>query len=101
ELNLSAKIIAPDGFPRRAIVVNNQFPGPVIIAWKGDDIRITVNNHLKDPSIRQSTSVHWHGIFQEFNNENDGPSFITQCPIAPNNAYTYLVHTGDQAGTFW
>ncbi|KIJ31701.1 multicopper oxidase, partial [Sphaerobolus stellatus SS14] len=32
---------------------------------------------------------------------NDGPSFVTQCPIASNNTYSYQLVLGDQAGTFW
>ncbi|KIJ44606.1 multicopper oxidase, partial [Sphaerobolus stellatus SS14] len=31
----------------------------------------------------------------------DGPSFVTQCPIAPNHTYTYQLALGNQAGTFW
>jgi len=49
--------VAPDGFTRSAALVNGQFPGPVITANKGQDIRVTVNNKLSDPSMRRSSSI--------------------------------------------
>lgn len=42
-----------------------------------------------------------NGSFQPHNAYNDGPAFVTQCPIAPGNSYTYDVKIGEQAGTYW
>ncbi|KAF8589375.1 multicopper oxidase [Ramaria rubella] len=99
--SLTAENISPDGFQRSAEVVNGVFPGPLLTANKGDSITVNVTNSLFDPTMRRSTSIHWHGIFQPRNAYNDGPSFVTQCPIAQNNSYPYNLVLGDQAGTFW
>jgi len=32
---------------------------------------------------------HWHGIFQNGTNYNDGTGSVTQCPIVPGNSYQY------------
>ncbi|KAF8517714.1 laccase [Hysterangium stoloniferum] len=101
DLTLSARRIAPDGFQRSALVTNGQFPGPLITATKGDTVKIAVNNELFDPTMRRSTSIHWHGIDQHRNAFDDGPSFVTQCPIAPGHSYTYGLALGEQTGTYW
>ncbi|KAI0322955.1 laccase 6 [Amylostereum chailletii] len=93
ELDIGNTDIKPDGFPRSAITVNGIFPGTVITANKGDDMEIVVKNSLTDPSMRRSTSIHWHGLFQARTSAMDGPAFVTQCPIAPNATFTQ--------GTFW
>ena len=46
-------------------------------------------------------SQHWHGIFQHQSNWADGVSFVTQCPIPPNDNFLYNFTVSDQAGTFW
>ncbi|GJJ10289.1 hypothetical protein Clacol_004515 [Clathrus columnatus] len=83
--DLTTQTVSPDGFNRTAALVNGQYPGPLLAFNKGDVGMIQVNNQLTDPNIRRSTSIHWHGIFEHRNAENDGPSFVTQCPIAPNS----------------
>lgn len=100
-LNIGNAYIAPDGFYRSTSVANGQFPGPLLSANKGDTMQVTVNNQLSDSRMRRSTSIHWHGIFQSHNAYNDGPAFVTQCPIAPGNSYTYDVNIDQQAGTYW
>ncbi|KIJ50340.1 multicopper oxidase [Sphaerobolus stellatus SS14] len=99
--HLTDQSISPDGFERPAALINGQFPGPLLKANKGDTVFVNVVNNLNNPNIRKSTRIHWHGIFQPRNAYNDGPSFVTQCPIAPNHTYTYQLVLGDQAGTFW
>ncbi|KAG1740324.1 laccase [Suillus lakei] len=74
-ITIGNKVIAPDGFERSATVVNGIFPGPLITAQKGDDFAIEVVNELKDESMFKSTSVHWHGIYQNGTNYADGTSF--------------------------
>jgi iron transport multicopper oxidase len=122
-LNIGNAYIAPDGFSRSASLANGQFPGPVLSANKGDSLQVTVNNQLSDSRMRRSTSIHWHGMyvlnflseicssvtkakntpssFQPHHAYNDGPAFVTQCPIAPGNSYTYDINLGQQAGTYW
>lgn len=93
--------LAPDGFTRSTVVVNGQFPGPLISVNKGDTVNVVVQNNLTDSTMRRSTSIHWHGLFQARNAYNDGPSFVTQCPISPEHSYTYSLALGNQTGTYW
>ncbi|KAJ8592693.1 laccase [Rhizopogon salebrosus TDB-379] len=95
------KIIAPDGFERSATLVDGTFPGPLIAAKKGDDFSINVVNELMDDAMFKSTSVHWHGIYQNGTNYADGTSFVTQCPIAQNHSFLHSFSALNQAGTYW
>ncbi|KAF8713643.1 multicopper oxidase family, partial [Rhizoctonia solani] len=92
---------APDGFERSVVAVNGQIPGTLITANKGDTLRINVTNQLTDSSMRRSTTIHWHGLFQSGTAGEDGPAFVTQCPISQFNSYTYEIPLHDQTGTFW
>lgn len=98
--NLANTQLAPDGYSRASVAVNGVFPGPLITANKGDTLNVLVNNGLTDSSMRKSTSIHWHGLFQHRNAQNDGPSFVTQCPISPEHSYTYSMYL-NQTGTYW
>ncbi|KAM5543041.1 hypothetical protein V8D89_003425 [Ganoderma adspersum] len=100
-LTISNAEIAPDGFTRSAVVVNGISPGPLIAGNKGDRFKINVINQLTNHTMSKTTSVHWHGIFQEGTNWADGPAFVTQCPIASGNSFLYDFRVPDQAGTFW
>lgn len=89
--------VGGDGMAKsNAMLINNQFPGPVITADWGDTIQITVVNKL----TYNGTSLHWHGIRQLNNNINDGVNGITECPIPPQSSkvYTFLA---EQYGTSW
>jgi iron transport multicopper oxidase len=77
------------------------FPGPLITAQKGDDFAIEVVNDLRDDSMFKSTSVHWHGLYQNGTNYADGTSFVTQCPIAQNHSFLHSFAAPNQAGTYW
>ncbi|KAF8524870.1 laccase [Hysterangium stoloniferum] len=105
--NVASTLVSPDGFPRRATTVNGQMPGPVLAGNKGDDFMVLVNNNLNDPTMYESTTIHWHGILQYRTNFDDGPAQVTQCPIAPGHSYQYKVETIEpgttvsQAGTYW
>ncbi|KAJ7173310.1 laccase [Mycena filopes] len=92
--------VAPDGFPRDAIQAG-PFPGILITAQKGDVLHLNVTNNLVNPNMRRSTSIHWHGILQSRTATEDGPSFVNQCPIAPQKFYQYNFPLLDQTGTFW
>ncbi|KAF8988654.1 Cupredoxin [Cyathus striatus] len=100
-LEISNKVLSPDGFNRSATVVNGQHPGPLIKANKGDSFRVKVVNSLTDNTMLRSTSVHWHGIFQHGTNWADGPVGVNQCPISPEHSFTYAFNAQGQAGTFW
>jgi FtsP/CotA-like multicopper oxidase with cupredoxin domain len=40
---------------------------------------------------------HWHGLFQKGTNYDDGPAFVSQCPLVPNEAFQYQFQVPDQA----
>ncbi|CAE6436574.1 unnamed protein product, partial [Rhizoctonia solani] len=84
-LKVSNGEIAPDGVKRVATLVNDRYPGPLISANKGDTLKIK----------------HWHGLLQHRNADDDGPAWVTQCPIVPHESYTYTMPLGDQTGTYW
>lgn len=55
--------IAPDGYQKDVILINGQFPGPMMEANWGDTFRVTVHNQISAPE--EGTSLHWHGILQK------------------------------------
>jgi FtsP/CotA-like multicopper oxidase with cupredoxin domain len=91
-------VIAPDGIEHEALLVNNQFPGPLIEANWGDEIHITVHNNIQGPE--EGFALHTHGLLHRFHPWEDGVPSISQCPIAPGTSYTYKV-VADQYGTSW
>ncbi|KAI3401567.1 hypothetical protein diail_10168 [Diaporthe ilicicola] len=84
----------PDGVFRPMMVINGQFPGPMIVCNEGDTIVVNVVNEAKN-----STAIHWHGLFQNGTNWNDGTVGVTQCPIAPGRSYRYEFVAKAQAGS--
>ncbi|KAJ8592036.1 laccase [Rhizopogon salebrosus TDB-379] len=100
-ITIANQVIAPDGFPRSATLVDGTFPGPLITAQKGDTFSINVINNLTDNTMFKVTSVHWHGIYQNGTNYADGTSFVTQCPIAPDHSFLHTFSAPGQAGTYW
>ncbi|TWU77152.1 hypothetical protein ED733_008425 [Metarhizium rileyi] len=86
----------PDGVYRPMILINNQFPGPLIECNEGDAIMINIENKAVN-----ATSIHFHGLFQNGTNWMDGTVGVTQCPIAPNSNFTYLFDVRGQSGTYW
>ncbi|KAF8957176.1 yellow laccase [Flammula alnicola] len=105
-LYIKNQFVQPDGFNRSAVLAGGtetsvSFPGPLITGQKGDTFRLNVIDELTNTSMLTSTSIHWHGIFQEGSNWADGPVGVTQCPIAPGHSFLYQFTVPDQAGTFW
>lgn len=76
---------APDGFVRRVIAINGEWPLPVIEGTVGDTIIINVTNGL----VTESTGLHFHGISQNGSPMMDGPGGVTQCPIPPGASFVY------------
>lgn len=86
DFNVTWVTANPDGaFPRPVIGINNQWPIPRIEANVGDRIVINVNNQLGN----QSTSLHFHGIYQNGSTHMDGPVGVSQCQIPPGYSFTY------------
>lgn len=87
---------SPDGYERTVLTVNGSIPGPTIEANWGDTVKINVINSLSD----NGTSIHFHGIRQNYTNAMDGVVSITQCPIAPGDSGTYTWRA-TQYGSSW
>lgn len=86
----------PDGVYRPMMLINGQFPGPLIECNEGDTIVVHVRNQAVN-----ATAIHWHGLYQNGTNHMDGTVGITQCPIAPGKEFTYEFKTSGQSGTYW
>ncbi|KAJ3568355.1 hypothetical protein NP233_g5768 [Leucocoprinus birnbaumii] len=93
--------VSPDGFVREGVLINGQYPAPLITASKGDRLTINTHNKLTNPLMRRSVSIHWHGFFQPRTSDMDGPAFVNQCPIPPNTTFIYDFPTAGQTGNFW
>ncbi|KAI8914389.1 Cupredoxin [Gorgonomyces haynaldii] len=91
------KNVDPTGglFKRDAIGVNGQWPIPPVIATLGDRLVIRATNHLNE-----STSIHFHGLFQNGTTYMDGALGATQCGIAPGRSFTYDFEL-KQTGSYW
>ncbi|TCD62838.1 hypothetical protein EIP91_006351 [Steccherinum ochraceum] len=87
---------APDGASKPMLVVNGMYPGPTIEANQGDRVIVNVTNHLPN-----TTSIHWHGLFQNQTNFYDGTAAITECGIPPGQSLVYNFTFGDFSGTTW
>ncbi|CAJ2512223.1 Uu.00g052380.m01.CDS01 [Anthostomella pinea] len=89
-----------------AKLFNNTYPGPWLQACWGDvssdfDLcfgdewgkgltrRQTVNVKVINNMKWNGTSIHWHGIRQNYTNPQDGVNGVTQCPIAPGDSFEY------------
>ena len=51
----------------------------------GDRVVVNLRNQLGN----ETTSLHFHGLFQTGSNTMDGPAGVTQCPIPPGEKFTY------------
>lgn len=69
------------------MAINGSIPGPTIVADWGDTVKVHVTNSLSTST--NGTSIHWHGIRQNYTNQNDGVVSITQCPTPPGSSITY------------
>ncbi|KAI1172399.1 multicopper oxidase-domain-containing protein [Nemania sp. FL0916] len=87
---------SPDGVRRPVMLINGQFPGPLIEMNEGDTLLVNVRNEASN-----ATALHWHGIFQNGTNWMDGAAGVTQCPIAPGQTFNYFFKVTGQSGTYF
>jgi hypothetical protein len=88
--------VNPDGVYRQMILIDGQFPGPLVECNEGDTLSIEIENQSVN-----ATSLHWHGIFQNGTNWMDGTVGVTSCPIPPGGKFTYEFTIKGQSGTYW
>ena len=62
---------------------NGSVPGPTIVANKGDNVSITYNNELPEPSI-----IHWHGMLVDHTNDGQPMQVV---PAGGTYSYTFPI----------
>lgn len=113
DFNITWVTANPDGLLDRPLIgVNGQWPLPYITATVGDRVVVNVLNQLGN----ETTSLHFHGIYQNGTTEMDGAIGVSQCPIQPGGSFTYnftasssrqssmltlTIPKIDQPGTYW
>ncbi|KAK5738459.1 hypothetical protein LTR17_005987 [Elasticomyces elasticus] len=84
----------PDGLAERPVIsINGQWPLPLLNITKGDRVIVNMNNKLGN----QTTSLHFHGMFQNGTSDMDGPVGVTQCDVPAGMSFK-LNFTIDQPG---
>ncbi|XP_061336923.1 L-ascorbate oxidase homolog [Gastrolobium bilobum] len=87
--------VHPLGVKQQGILINGQFPGPLIEAVTNDNLIISVYNYLTEPFL-----ISWNGLQQRRNSWQDGV-YGTNCPIPPGKNFTYVLQVKDQIGSFF
>ncbi|AQZ16470.1 FET3 (YMR058W) [Zygosaccharomyces parabailii] len=88
----------PDGIKSRPVITcNGQFPWPDVRVTKGDRVVINLTNGFNNTN----TTLHVHGMFLKGETQMDGPPFLSQCPIGPNDTFTYNFTVPDNVGAYW
>ena len=90
-----------DGRQGHAVALNGTIPAPLIRLKEGQNVRLTVENRLKE-----DTSIHWHGFIVPFQMDGvpgisfpgirAGTSFTYEFPIKQSGTYWYHSHSGLQ-----
>jgi FtsP/CotA-like multicopper oxidase with cupredoxin domain len=70
---------------------NGLFPGPTVVATKGNSVSIPFTNGLSDP-----TTIHWHGMIVP--TRADGHP---RDAVQPGRSYTYSYTINQRAGLNW
>lgn len=97
DFNVTWVYANPDGlFTRPTMGINGQWPIPQINVNKGDQLVVNLHNQLGN----QSTSLHFHGLYQNGSTHMDGTVGVSQCEVPPGSSFTYNF-TVDQPGTYW
>src|SRR5574344_1207211 len=95
QLVIDEAVVSPTGKPVKRIIVNGQFPAPLLEFEEGDEAIIRVKNNLKN----QDSSIHWHGLLLP--GIMDGvPGFNGFNGIKPQSEYVYKFKIR-QSGTYW
>lgn len=98
-------VVAPDGFPRHATVVQDvnaspssaTVPGPTLTVREGDSVIVHVRNNLPTEEI----TIHWHGLHMKNQVWQDGTLGITQCGISAQAVQTFRFDITQGPGTHW
>uniref|UniRef100_A0A2N9FRK7 Plastocyanin-like domain-containing protein n=1 Tax=Fagus sylvatica TaxID=28930 RepID=A0A2N9FRK7_FAGSY len=86
---------APLGIEKQVIVINDQFPGPLLNATTNNIVHVNIHNNLTEPFL-----MTWNGVQLRRNSWQDGVQG-TNCPILPGQNWTYIFQVKDQIGSFF
>jgi CopA family copper-resistance protein len=78
---------------RIATTINGSIPAPILHWSEGETVTIRVTN-----TLRESTSIHWHGILLPF--QMDGVPGVSFTGIPPQETFVYRFKV-QQSGTYW
>ena len=92
-MTIAETAFSVDGRTGHAVAVNGTIPAPLLRLREGQNVRITVENHLGE-----DTSIHWHGFIVPF--QMDGVPGISFPGIRPGQSFTYEFPIR-QSGTYW
>ncbi|XP_033727168.1 dihydrogeodin oxidase-like [Pecten maximus] len=92
------EVMTADGWEdnRLVVVANESLPGPPIIVYVGQRVKVRVINMLPSDTV----TIHWHGLPLYGRPWMDGTPFLTQCPILPGQSFTYDFYA-EPKGTHW
>ncbi|GAA0162364.1 oxidase [Lithospermum erythrorhizon] len=93
--NVTFQYTAPLGVSKQIIVINDEFPGPLLNASTNDVVNINIHNNLDEPFL-----MTWNGIQMKRNSWQDGVQ-ETNCPISPGHTWTYSFQLKDQIGSYF
>ncbi|XP_033744816.1 laccase-3-like isoform X2 [Pecten maximus] len=93
-----SEVITADGWEQERLVTvaNASLPGPPIIVYEGQRLKVNVINELQSDTV----TIHWHGLPQYNTPWMDGVAFVSQCPILPGQSFTYDF-IAEPKGTYW
>ncbi|KAL4650199.1 hypothetical protein ACB092_01G069700 [Castanea dentata] len=86
---------APLGVNKQVIVINDQFPGPLLNVMTDNVVHVNIHNNLTDPFL-----MTWNGVQLRRNSWQDGVQG-TNCPILPGQNWTYHFQVKDQIGSYF
>ncbi|MES2157877.1 MAG: copper resistance system multicopper oxidase [Pseudomonadota bacterium] len=92
-LTVADSHFATGGRSAHAVTINGTVPAPLIRLREGQNVRLSVTNHLKE-----DTSIHWHGLIVPF--QMDGVPGVSFPGIRPGETFTYDFPIR-QSGTYW
>jgi FtsP/CotA-like multicopper oxidase with cupredoxin domain len=95
---LSVPPLSPDCYTDRDLMlVNDQFPGPILRANVGDKVHIKWHN--EHPS--EGVSIHYHGLLMQDQPYADGTGGVSTCVVGPRQTFEHTF-VADNAGThYW
>ncbi len=89
----TAQITLSSGVTVPAWTFNGTAPGPMLHVRQGDEVVVTLVNHLSF-----GVTIHWHGV--RVPNASDGVAGVTQDAVKSGQSYVYRF-TALDAGTYW